>query len=221
VYGNPLKYVDPSGHRACTYREAATGDETCWQNIWQEYKKDKQKELDDYTGYSKDKKKPRQMFAPDIPGETVAPRSDSELWKFIKAGNLAVKTMIENDLGAGCSCNDLTSSVFGVIDLNGNGIIDFDEYTSKLDYSFFISSDTSMVIFTRAKDETKTPLHAALVVSVNRADPEASIIVQVNSGDTRRGVFFTTVADNPFRTWTNRSSAQLIFLQLHVNPYAR
>lgn len=29
---NPLKYTDPSGHRACTHREAATGDETCDQN---------------------------------------------------------------------------------------------------------------------------------------------------------------------------------------------
>jgi len=32
VRNSPLKYVDPSGHRHCTAREAATGDETCEQN---------------------------------------------------------------------------------------------------------------------------------------------------------------------------------------------
>jgi RHS repeat-associated protein len=30
---NPLRYIDPAGHRACTYKQAATGDETCWQNV--------------------------------------------------------------------------------------------------------------------------------------------------------------------------------------------
>ena len=30
---NPLRYVDPSGHRTCTAEEAASGDETCEQNI--------------------------------------------------------------------------------------------------------------------------------------------------------------------------------------------
>jgi len=30
---NPVKYIDPSGHRTCTDQEAATGDETCDQNI--------------------------------------------------------------------------------------------------------------------------------------------------------------------------------------------
>ena len=31
--GNPLRYIDPSGHRACSPEQAATGDETCDQNI--------------------------------------------------------------------------------------------------------------------------------------------------------------------------------------------
>jgi RHS repeat-associated protein len=29
---NPLRYVDPTGHRTCTEKQAATGDETCDQN---------------------------------------------------------------------------------------------------------------------------------------------------------------------------------------------
>jgi RHS repeat-associated protein len=29
---NPLKYTDPTGHRTCTEKQAATGDETCDQN---------------------------------------------------------------------------------------------------------------------------------------------------------------------------------------------
>jgi RHS repeat-associated protein len=210
---NPVRYVDPSGHRSCTTPQANTGDETCFQNIWKEYKKEKQKELDDYTGYSKDKDKERQMFAPDIPGEIAVPQSDAELWLFVAAGDLVVKTIIEKDLGAGCSCNDLASSVFGITDLNGNGLIDFEEYTSILDYSFFISQDTVIVIFTRVNDDAMTPLHAALIVSVNQADPENSILIQTNSGDAERGVFFTTIADNPFRTWSNGSPSQLIFLQ--------
>jgi hypothetical protein len=34
AYGlnNPVRYVDPSGHRTCTDQQAATGDETCEQN---------------------------------------------------------------------------------------------------------------------------------------------------------------------------------------------
>ena len=34
AYGlnNPVKHVDPSGHRTCTSQEAATGDESCQQN---------------------------------------------------------------------------------------------------------------------------------------------------------------------------------------------
>ena len=31
--GNPILLVDPTGHRSCTEEEAATGDETCDQNI--------------------------------------------------------------------------------------------------------------------------------------------------------------------------------------------
>lgn len=31
---SPLNYVDPSGHRTCTAKQAATGDETCDQNIF-------------------------------------------------------------------------------------------------------------------------------------------------------------------------------------------
>jgi RHS repeat-associated protein len=30
--GNPVKYIDPTGHRSCSMEEAATGDETCVQN---------------------------------------------------------------------------------------------------------------------------------------------------------------------------------------------
>ena len=30
---NPVKYIDPTGHRTCTEKQAATGDETCDQNI--------------------------------------------------------------------------------------------------------------------------------------------------------------------------------------------
>jgi RHS repeat-associated protein len=33
---NPLRYNDPSGHRTCTAAQAATGDETCDQNIYGE-----------------------------------------------------------------------------------------------------------------------------------------------------------------------------------------
>ena len=33
VRNNPVNLVDPSGHRACTDEQAATGDETCDQNI--------------------------------------------------------------------------------------------------------------------------------------------------------------------------------------------
>ncbi len=33
VLNSPLKYRDPSGHRTCTAQQAATGDETCNQNI--------------------------------------------------------------------------------------------------------------------------------------------------------------------------------------------
>jgi len=35
AYGlnNPVKYIDPSGHRTCTAEEAGTGNETCDQNI--------------------------------------------------------------------------------------------------------------------------------------------------------------------------------------------
>jgi RHS repeat-associated protein len=32
-YGNPVKYIDPTGHRTCTEKQAASGDETCDQNI--------------------------------------------------------------------------------------------------------------------------------------------------------------------------------------------
>jgi hypothetical protein len=155
------------------------------------------------------------MFAPDIPDETVAPQSDAELWQFVAAGDLAVATIIENNLGAGCSCNDLASSAFGVTDMNGNGEIEFDEYASIFDYSYFISADTTIVIFTRRK--AKAPLHAALVVSVSISDPEKTIIIQTNSGDLERGIFFTTIGSNSFRP----SLDELIFLQLPVNPYAR
>ena len=35
AYGlnNPVKYIDPTGHRTCTEKEAASGDETCDENI--------------------------------------------------------------------------------------------------------------------------------------------------------------------------------------------
>jgi RHS repeat-associated protein len=33
VFNNPLRYIDPTGHRTCTDQQAATGDETCDQNI--------------------------------------------------------------------------------------------------------------------------------------------------------------------------------------------
>jgi len=33
VFNSPLNYIDPSGHRTCSARQAATGDETCDQNI--------------------------------------------------------------------------------------------------------------------------------------------------------------------------------------------
>jgi RHS repeat-associated protein len=36
VQNNPLRYVDPSSHRTCTAEEAASGDETCDQNITDE-----------------------------------------------------------------------------------------------------------------------------------------------------------------------------------------
>jgi RHS repeat-associated protein len=36
VRNNPLRYVDPTGHRTCTEEQAATGDETCDQNITEE-----------------------------------------------------------------------------------------------------------------------------------------------------------------------------------------
>lgn len=32
VLGNPLKFIDPSGHRTCSSQQAASGDETCNQN---------------------------------------------------------------------------------------------------------------------------------------------------------------------------------------------
>jgi RHS repeat-associated protein len=32
VRNNPLRYIDPSGHRTCTAQEAAWGDETCYSN---------------------------------------------------------------------------------------------------------------------------------------------------------------------------------------------
>jgi hypothetical protein len=177
VLNNPVNLVDPSGHRSCSTRQANTGDETCWQNIWIEYKNEKQRELDNYTGYSDDKDEERQIFAPDILGETVTPESEKQLWQFIKAGDLAVNSIIENDLGAGCSCNDLASSVLGVKDTNDNGLIDFVEYASMLDYSHSISQYTVLVLFTKEKDETKTPLHAALMVSVDHAYPEDSILI--------------------------------------------
>jgi RHS repeat-associated protein len=214
TFNNPVNFIDPSGHRSCSTRQANTGDETCFQNIWKEYKKEKQKELDDYTGYTEDKDEERQMFAPEILGETVTPESEKQLWQFIAAGNLAVKTLIDNNLGAGCSCNDLASSVLGVTDSNGNGKIDFDEYASMLDYSYSISEDTVMVLFTKAKDDAKTPLHAALIVALDQAYPEDSILIQTNSGDgRRRGIFFTKISDNPFRFWSNGEAARLIFLQ--------
>jgi RHS repeat-associated protein len=36
VRNSPLRYVDPTGHRTCTDEQAATGDETCDQNITEE-----------------------------------------------------------------------------------------------------------------------------------------------------------------------------------------
>ena len=37
---NPLKYVDPSGHRSCTAEQASSGDETCNQNYPEEIPED-------------------------------------------------------------------------------------------------------------------------------------------------------------------------------------
>ena len=51
VNNNPLKDIDPSGHRTCSAQQAATGDETCSQNY--------PNEGDDSTGFG----------LPDIPQE--------------------------------------------------------------------------------------------------------------------------------------------------------
>jgi RHS repeat-associated protein len=208
VNNSPMNFIDPSGHRSCSTRQANTGDETCWQNVWSDFRNEMQRELDEVTQREElpeiefDKPQKDSTGKPITP---VAPRSDREALAFMKFGKQAVNVFIDA-ITAGNpinSCNQFVAAMLGLKDVDGNGLIDQVDYADQnnnLIMRDVFTPDAEIVIFGNINSFTGLlhPNHSAVVVSLNAKSPLDTIIIQTNSLPSTYGIYYTTVSSNAY-----------------------
>jgi hypothetical protein len=223
VLNNPISLVDPSGHRSCTAQEAARGDETCWQNIWSEFRSKKQQELDKAIGYDgRNKNKPRILFdRPQIAaGEiiSISPRSDQEAFAFMEAGERAVKAFAKSIVAGNSinSCNKFVAAYLGLTDVDGDGMITEIDYASPINglkdqngsvFSNKYSPGANIAVYgdDADGDGLSAPLHSGIIIFPDENDPLKSSLIQTNTTPTTYGIYYTTIGGNkklyPFPVW--------------------
>jgi hypothetical protein len=222
VLNNPVNLVDPSGHRSCSTRQANTGDETCWQNIWSEFRNEMQNKLDNATQKGK---LPRIVFDQqqrDRSGKlirgsngepvTVAPQSEQEAFAFMRYGELAVDAFVRS-IESGTpinSCNQLVAVMLGIKDVDGDGDITQDDYADprnglvSKNGSVFHNTYTSganIVIFGSNERDPKglvSPLHSGVIVNADKSNPLNTTLIQTNSSPSEYGIYFTTIESNNY-----------------------
>jgi RHS repeat-associated protein len=99
MMNNPVKYIDPSGHRTCTAKQAATGDETCDQNMSVE-------DLEHLLGF---------LFNWNVVGEWTK----NDLLTILDAGK-DIRSMIDAQAGKSIGAKWIRSYLGGTVFHHGN-----------------------------------------------------------------------------------------------------
>ncbi|MCC6603019.1 MAG: RHS repeat-associated core domain-containing protein [Anaerolineae bacterium] len=215
VENRPVNMVDPTGHRSCSSSQAATGDESCDQNItvtqedWELFTDEMQSMLDSkFDGAI--------IFSPQ---GSYIPSNLAEMKVMQSAGKRVVNAMLDHVDAPNCGCNNLIMGAFGFdVGTDENGFpnprtVDQKFYETYFDYDTELSNTTDIVIFAQRLQKEWLPGHAALMVVPDNADPENSIILQTNSPAAANGIYFTNIRNNSFF----ESSEDIIYMKQKWN----